>query len=217
MNERFPTLEDVIRHDAFPEVDSALRAGRHVTSDELDWYDLLHAAAPFLEAHYRRWGLELTYRVEGYYFLTPTRDGVRRRKLTHAEMLVGQALALLSLDPGTLAARGVVQRGDVLRLLANLVGEEKLGARIHPRRKRENERMAQEALRQELFKAMRSLADLGFCETVGEEGVRLRSSIMRFADLARGADPRAALEKLVEKGEAVVDAGDEPGEAEEGP
>lgn len=35
MNERFSTLEEVIRDDSFSEVDAALRAGRHVTAEEL--------------------------------------------------------------------------------------------------------------------------------------------------------------------------------------
>lgn len=209
MSDRFPSLEHVIRDEAFPAVDTALRAGRHVTTDDLDAYELLHAGAPFLEPHYRRWGLELTHRADGYFFLAPARDGVRRRQLTHAEMLVGQVLALLFLDPATLAGRGVVQRSEVLRLLQNLVGEEKLASRLHPRRKRETERSSQKELREDLVKAMRTLADLGFCDAVSEESVRLRPAVLRFADLARGSDPRAALEQLVQKGEAAADGGDE--------
>lgn len=203
MSERFPSLEAVIRDDLFPDVDTWLRAGRHLASDELDAFEFLNAAQHQLEPYYRRFGLELTYRAEGYFFLVPSRDNVRRRQLSHAEMLTGQALALLWLDPTTLAAHGVVRRGEVLRLLANLVGEESLVARLNPRRKSRNERVDQELLRDELRKATRTLAELGFCALDGDEGVRIRPAIMRFADLARGPDPRAALETLVARGEAV--------------
>lgn len=203
MNERFRAIDDVIADDLFPEVDTDLRAGRHVATDDLDAFEFLRAAQHLLEPHYRRWGLELTHRAEGYFFLVPTRDGVRRRQLTHAEMLAGQALALLWLDPGTLAANGVVRRDEVLRLLASLVGEDKLVARMNPRRKRRDERVDQEMLREEIQKAIRTLANLGFCVLEGEESVRVRPTIMRFADLARGPDRKAALEKLVARGEAV--------------
>jgi chromosome partition protein MukE len=60
-------------------------------------------AAAHLERFYRRYGCELCERPDGYYYLVPLTDKIARRQLGTVEMLAGQALALLFLDPRTLA------------------------------------------------------------------------------------------------------------------
>src|SRR5687767_10921149 len=97
----FERLEDVVLDEVFPDVDLALRRGRHLDRDDASWYSFLVDAQAQLEAFYRRFGCELVHKSDGYFYLLPTSDKLGRRHLSQAEMLVGQALTLLYLDPHT--------------------------------------------------------------------------------------------------------------------
>lgn len=204
---RFHTLEDAIRDPEFPAVDLALRKGRHIDREELDAYSFLDDAQRHLEELYRRFGCELV-RTDSYFFLLPTGDRLGRRKLTAGEMLVGQALALLYLDPSSLKERGIVAKSLVVSRLAGLVGESRLIHALNFRRKPSTERVAQELVRTEIDKALKALARLGFVDFVDEERVRLRSPLIRFTDAVRGLEDSAlALEKLITTGHAAVVGG----------
>jgi chromosome partition protein MukE len=98
----FQSLEEAISDEHFPEVDLALRRGRHVGRDDGTPYDYLVDALDHLEPFYRRFGCELMQRADGYFYLLPSGDRLGRRQLTAGEMLVGQTLALMYLDPATL-------------------------------------------------------------------------------------------------------------------
>src|SRR5262249_36501771 len=74
MSSAFVTLEDAINAEAFPEVDLALRRGRHVDRDDADWYAFLIDAQEKLEPFYRRFGCELVHKTDGYFYLLPTND-----------------------------------------------------------------------------------------------------------------------------------------------
>jgi chromosome partition protein MukE len=224
MSNAFATLQDAVEADAFPDVDLALRRGRHIDRDDSDWYAFLIDAQPWLEALYRRFGCELIHRSDGYFYLLPTNDRLGRRHLSSGEMLVGQALTLLYLDPATVEHGGVLTREQVLAQLAGVMGSEALVRAMNPKRKRYDERVAEEAVRNKVGEALRRLATLGFVEVVDEARVRLRPALMRFAEPARetGA-PEKTLERLVAAGELVLTESDdgpadaEPGDADDAP
>lgn len=203
----FSHLEDVILDALFPEVDLALRAGRHIDRDDGDRYAFLVDAQDFLEPFYRRYGCELVHVAEGYFYLLPSGDRLGRRHISAGEMLVGQALALLYLDPATLQSGGVVPRAQLVARLEGLVGTQRLVAALNPRRKggRYDERVAEEAVRLEIDKALRSLAALGFLELI-EDSLRVRAPVLRFAEPVRGlGDPAEALGRLVTEGKVVLE------------
>jgi chromosome partition protein MukE len=201
----FQTLEEVIRDDHFPEVDLALRRGRHIGRDDGSMYDFLVDALELLEPLYRRFGCELVQRSDGYFYLLPSGDKLGRRQLSAGEMLVGQALALLYLDPATLQHSGVVARDVLLQRLAGLVGQESLVRILNPRRKRFDERVAAETVRTQVAEALRKLSDLGFVDLVDEARLRLRPALLRFAEPVRElTDPTQALERLVARGEIIL-------------
>jgi len=130
-------------------------------------------------------------------------------------MLVGQALALLYLDPVTLETAGSATRSQVVEILQHLVGEERLYLELHPRRRRLDERIAAESVRREIDKALRSLASLGFCDLVDEERLKLRTPILRFAEPVQAMEaPSEALARLVARGRAALGE-PAPGEIEE--
>jgi chromosome partition protein MukE len=209
----FHILGATISDGQFPDVDLLLRRGRHIGRDDGALYDYLVDAQAILEAFYGRFGCELVQRSDGYFYLLPSGDRMGRRHLSAGEMLVGQTLALLYLDPATLQHGGVVPREALLQRLAGLLGTEPLIRTLSPRKRKYDERVAAETVRAQVGEALRRLADLGFVDILEEERLRLRPALMRFAEPARGLeDPNAALERLVASGEVVLgDADDDPG------
>lgn len=205
MSSAFHRLEDVILDELFPEVDLSLRQGRHLgRDDDAAAYAFLVDALDHLEPFYRRYGAELVHKSDGYFYLLPSGDRLGRGQLRAGEMLVGQALALLYLDPATLQLGGVVERELLLQRLAGLVGAEELVRTLNPRRRKFDERVAAETVRTKVGAALRELASLGFIELVDADRLRLRPALMRFAEPVRAlADPSGALERLIAQGEVA--------------
>jgi len=201
----FLSLEEALADHRFPEVDLMLRRGRHIGRDDGTTYDYLVDAQAILEPFYQRFGCELVQQSDGYFYLLPSGDRLGRRQLGAGEMLVGQTLALLYLDPATLQHRGAVARDVLLQRLSGLLGAEMLVRTLSPRRKRYDERVAAETVRAQVSEALRRLADLGFVDLLDDTHLRLRPALMRFAEPVRGlSDPHASLERLLARGEVLL-------------
>lgn len=206
----FQSLEEAIADEHFPDVDLALRRGRHVGRDDGTAYDYLVDALDHLEPFYRRFGCELMQRADGYFYLLPSGDRLGRRQLSAGEMLVGQTLALMYLDPATLQQGGMVQRETLLQRLSGLLGTETLVRTLNPRRRKFDERIGAETVRTKVTEALRRLTDLGFIDSVDDVMLRLRPALMRFAEPVRDlSDQQAALERLVKSGEITLGEADE--------
>lgn len=217
--EPYTSLEAVVLDPVFPDVDLALRRGQHIDLDDPEWFAFLVEAQQWLEPFYRRFGCELIRVTDGYFYLLPSGDRLGRRQLSRGEMLVGQGLALMYLDPATLKASGVVPVAQLLELLVSLVGQDRLIANLNARRSRPRDaRIAEETARKEVAKALRGLERLGFVERLPDDLLRLRAPLMRFADPVRGlTDPSRALAQLVERGEVTLedDTGDEDADGDD--
>ncbi|MEO7731299.1 MAG: chromosome partition protein MukE [Kofleriaceae bacterium] len=213
----YAQLQDVILDADFPELDLALRRGRHVDRDDVAWYALLGDAQDHLEAFYRRYGCELIHKADGYFYLLPTGDKLSRRQLATGDMLVGQALALLYLHPSTVERAGLHTTEEVIAQLAAVMGNDALIRAFNPKRRRYDERVAQKAVRSRVGEAVRRLAGLGFCELAEGEQLRLRPALLRFAEPVRGlSEPAEALAQLVARGEIALDEEGGEGGADEG-
>jgi chromosome partition protein MukE len=211
MPDEFRTLADAINDPLFPEVDVALRAGRHIDREDLPRFHYLQSGQDLLEPFYRRFQCDLVYASAGYFYLVPIAELVRRRQLTAGEMLVGQTLALMYLEPATLQSGGVVSRSEVTERLAAIVGDDALVSALNRRRKRVARSVAEDAVRTEIDKATRSLAALGFID-LRDDALHLRAPLLRFADPVRNlAGDTTALEALIREGRAtsITDAADE--------
>lgn len=215
MSSRFASLGEVIQDPVFPSVDLWLRRGRHIDREDGEWYVFIKDAQDQLEPFYRRFGCQLIFQSDGYFYLLPTGEQLSRRQLSPGEMLMGQALALQYLDPATVQSGGVVTREQILGRLAGLIGERDLAKALEPRRKRfEDERIVHETIRKRVGEAVRRLAALGFVEALDEDHLRLRSPLLRFADPVRGLEPLdAALARLIAQG-VVVELDVEPSDPE---
>ena len=229
---RYGELQDVVMDPSFPELDVALRRGRHIDRDDLAWYTLLTDAQDHLEAFYRRYGGELVHKADGYFYLLPSGDMLSRRQLSPGDMLVGQALALLNLDPATIERGGQITAEDVIAQLVVVLGSDGLIRAFNPKLKRRyDERIAQKNVRTQVGSAIRHLASLGFVDLAEDGGLKLRPPLLRFAEPVRGMSaPAEALAKLVALGEVALvtdaeapagepdadaDAGEEPDDASE--
>lgn len=206
MTERppYPELQDVILDPSFPELDLALRRGAHIDRDDLALYTLLTDAQDHLEALYRRYGCELVHKPDGYFYLLPTGEKLSRRQLGAGDMLVGQALALMYLDPATVEHGGRTTTEEVVAQLVVVLGSDALIRAFNPKRKRYDERVAQKTVRTKVAEGIRHLAALGFVDLDGD-AVRLRPALLRFAEPVRGMSaPAEALAKLVASGEVTL-------------
>ncbi len=200
----YHSLADALCDPLFPDVDVALRQGRHIHRGETERYAFLSDANDHLERWYKKYGCDLVRTADGYFYLLPQQDKVRRRQLSLAEMLIGKVLALLYLEPATLQRGGIVDRTLVFQSLATLVGQEHLMLRLNPRKKKRDERTEQEQVRKELKQALLSLCELGFCERLDEESIRLHPPVLRFAESVRTAgEPGEALRELIRAGKAA--------------
>jgi chromosome partition protein MukE len=211
----FQKLEKALESEHFPDVDLLLRRGRHIGRDDGPLYDYLVDAQQLLEPFYLRFGCELIQQTDGYFYLLPSGDRLGHRQLSVGEMLVGQTLALLYLDPATLQRGGVVGRDLLLQRLAGLLSVEVLVRTLHPRKRRFDERVAEEMVRGQVGEALRRLAELGFVDVLDETSLRLRPALMRFAEAVRGlADPSESLQRLIVRGEVILGEAEdeEPGE-----
>jgi chromosome partition protein MukE len=206
MSSRFTRLEDVVSDPVFPDVDVALRRGRHVDRDDGDLYQLLVDAQDLLEEFYRRYRCELVQRSDGYFYLLPSGDQVSHRYVSAGEMLVGQTLALYYLDPAKLQSAGTCTRTQLLTRLTALVGVRELAKALEPRRRNfDDERVVHGVIRTKVATALRRLVSLGFADLLDAETIRPRAAVMRFAEPVRGLqDMDAALERLVASGQIGV-------------
>jgi chromosome partition protein MukE len=202
----YAQLQDVILDPDFPELDLALRRGRHVDRDDVAWYALLGDAQDHIEAFYRRYGCELIHKPDGYFYLLPTGDKLSRRQLAAGDMLVGQALALLYLHPSTVERAGLHTQDELVAQLAAVMGSDALIRAFNPKRRRYDERVAQKTVRSRVGEAVRRLAALGFVELADGDQLRLRPALLRFAEPVRGlSEPAEALAQLVARGEIALE------------
>lgn len=194
-------LAEILEDDRFPQIDLDLRRGRHIGREDGEHYTFLMDALKPLEKFYLRFGCQLVSKADGYVYLLPTGTSLPRRTLSVGEMLVGQTLALMCLDPATLSRNKAVTRDALLQRLEGLVGARTLIRALNPRLKRIDERVGAEKVRKKVQEALRNLHKLGFIDLERDE-FTLRNSLLRFSEPIRDlGDPEAALERLIKAGE----------------
>ncbi len=205
VEEPFGSLEEVVTDPRFPAVDHTMRTGGHVDVDDIAAYELLQQGHALLGRFYEGYRCRLRHAPEGYFHLVSEGDLLGHAHLTRAEMLVGQMLALVMMEPAHLAVGGI----DLDRLLVRLgmlVGEDRLLARLSNRKLGEDRATDAKKARIAVRKALNRLEKLGFLRFERASGhIRPRKPVLRFADPVREAtDLEAALEALVARGEVTL-------------
>lgn len=215
---QYNRLEDVLRDPLFPQVDVLLRSGSHIDMDDIKRYEFVEATAPYLEDFYSRYRCSLVHGPEGYYYLLSEGTMLGKKRLGAPEMLVGQVLALMRMDPANLTTAGRVRVDQILSTLEMIMGQEGLCDTLAPRRRGRDLAKDSEKVREAVGKAMQTLKRLGFV-AISDGEVLPKVSIARFMDPVRDqSDIMGSLEELVRSGKVLMGeepAGDDDEEADE--
>ncbi|MCG3721982.1 chromosome partition protein MukE [Vibrio cincinnatiensis] len=206
INEYMPEkLAKAIVNPLFPALDSQLRAGRHVSSDDLDSHAFLSDFEPELALFYQRYNTELVRAPEGFFYLRPRSTSlINRSVLSELDMLVGKVLCFLYLSPERLAHEGIFTNQELYEELLSLVDEKKLMKLVTHRATGSD--LDKEKLFEKVRTSLRRLRRLGMLIHIGETTkFRITEAVFRFgADVRVGDDMRQAQLRLIRDGEAVV-------------
>ncbi|MHA6964261.1 chromosome partition protein MukE [Zobellella denitrificans] len=210
-----PRLAQAIANPLFPALDNQLRAGRHVTADELEQHSLLQEYFIELEAFYQRYQVELVRAPEGFYYLRPrSTSELGTSILSELEMLVGKVLCYLYLSPDRLINEGVFSLADLQEEILTLSNEQALLRMVNQRAGGSD--LDRRKLADKLKSAIRRLKRLGMVSAVGtQDKFRITEAVFRFAaDVRSDEDPRALQLRMIKDGEAVAGADNEEEEQE---
>lgn len=198
-------LVKAISNPLFPQLDSLLRAGRHISSEDLDNHALLSDFEVELGQFYQRYNTELVKAPEGFFYLRPRSTSlISRSVLSELDMLVGKVLCFLYLSPERLAHEGIFTNQELYEELLTLTDEKKLMKLVTHRASGSD--LDKEKLFEKVRTSLRRLRRLGMVITVGEtDKFRISEAVFRFgADVRVGDDMREAQLRLIRDGEAVV-------------
>ena len=204
-------LAQALANNLFPELDSQLRAGRHIGVDDLDNHAFLMDFQDELEGFYARYNVELVRAPEGFFYLRPRSTTlIPRSVLSELEMLVGKVLCYLYLSPERLANQGIFSTAELYEELLSLADEAKLLKVVNNRSTGSD--LDKQKLLEKTRGALNRLRRLGMITFVSAENSQfvIAESVFRFgADVRSGDDPREAQLRLIRDGEAQSLAEDE--------
>ncbi|WP_167404703.1 chromosome partition protein MukE [Vibrio penaeicida] len=198
-------LAKAISNPLFPALDSVLRAGRHISSEDMDNHALLSDFETELALFYQRYNTELVKAPEGFFYLRPRSTSlIGRSVLSELDMLVGKVLCFLYLSPERLAHEGIFTNQELYDEMISLADEKKLMKLVTNRATGSD--LDREKLFDKVRTSLRRLRRLGMIISIGENGkFRISEAVFRFgADVRVGDDVREAQLRLIRDGEAVV-------------
>lgn len=197
-------LAQALANNLFPELDSQLRAGRHIGVDDLDNHAFLMDFQDELEGFYARYNVELVRAPEGFFYLRPRSSTlIPRSVLSELEMLVGKVLCYLYLSPERLANQGIFSTAELYEELLSLADEAKLLKVVNNRSTGSD--LDKQKLLEKTRGALNRLRRLGMITFVAADNSQfvIAESVFRFgADVRSGDDPREAQLRLIRDGEA---------------
>ncbi|MDC0609469.1 chromosome partition protein MukE [Vibrio sp.] len=198
-------LAKAISNPLFPALDSVLRAGRHISTDDLDNHAFLLEFETELSVFYQRYNTELVRAPEGFFYLRPRSTSlINRSVLSELDMLVGKVLCFLYLSPERLAHEGIFTQQEMFEELMTLCDETKL-MKLSTNRAGGTD-LDKEKLFDKVRGSLRRLKRMGMIITLGDTAkFRITEAVFRFgADVRTGEDPKQVQLRLIRDGEAVV-------------
>ncbi|MBD1576717.1 chromosome partition protein MukE [Vibrio sp. S11_S32] len=199
-------LVKALSNSLFPALDSMLRAGRHISSDDMDNHAFLTDFDMELATFYQRYNAELVRAPEGFFYLRPRSTSlIGRSVLSELDMLVGKILCFLYLSPERLAHEGIFTNQELYEELISLADEKKLMRLVTNRAAGSD--LDKEKLFEKVRTSLRRLRRIGMVLPVGDDNkFRISEAVFRFgADVRIGDDVREAQLRLIRDGEAVTD------------
>lgn len=199
-------LAQALANPLFPALDSQLRAGRHISQDELDNHAFLMDFQIYLESFYARYNVELLRAPEGFFYLRPRSTTlIPRSTLSELDMMVGKILCYLYLSPERLANEGIFTQQELYDELLTLADESKLLKLVNNRSTGSD--LDRQKLQEKVRASLARLRRLGMVWFMGHDSSKFRitESVFRFgADVRSGDDAREAQLRMIRDGEAMA-------------
>ncbi|HGJ5872932.1 chromosome partition protein MukE [Arsenophonus apicola] len=198
-------LAQALVSSLFPELDSQLRAGRHIGIDDLDNHAFLMDFEQELTAFYARYNVELIRAPEGFFYLRPRSTTlIPRSVLSELDMMVGKILCYLYLSPERLSNQGIFTAQELFEELLSLADESKLLKFVNQRSTGTD--LDKQKLQEKLRTSLNRLRRLGMVHFLQNDSQRfmIAESVFRFgADVRSGDDPQQAQLRMIRDGEAM--------------
>ncbi|MFV9997241.1 MAG: chromosome partition protein MukE [Arsenophonus endosymbiont of Dermacentor nuttalli] len=198
-------LAQALVSSLFPELDSQLRAGRHIGIDDLDNHAFLMDFEQELTAFYARYNVELIRAPEGFFYLRPRSTTlIPRSVLSELDMMVGKILCYLYLSPERLANQGIFTAQELFEELLSLADETKLLKFVNQRSTGTD--LDKQKLQEKLRTSLNRLRRLGMVHFLQNDSQRfmITESVFRFgAEVRSGDDPQQAQLRMIRDGEAM--------------
>ncbi|PHM61298.1 chromosome partition protein MukE [Xenorhabdus ishibashii] len=198
-------LAQALSNTLFPELDSQLRAGRHISLDDLDNHAFLMDFQEELETFYARYNVELIRAPEGFFYLRPRSTTlIPRSVLSELDMMVGKILCYLYLSPERLSNQGIFTFQELYEELLSLADENKLVKLVNQRSTGSD--LDKQKLQEKARTALNRLRRLGMVYFLQNDSNKftITEAVFRFgADVRSGDDPREAQLRMIRDGEAM--------------
>ena len=199
-------LAQALANSLFPELDSQLRAGRHIGIDSLDNHAFLMDFQDELSDFYARYNVELIRAPEGFFYLRPRSTTlIPRSVLSEMDMLVGKILCYLYLSPERLANQGIFTVQELFDELRTLADETKLLCLVNQRSTGSD--LDLQKLQEKIRTSLNRLRRLGMISFLLNDMQRfsITESVFRFgADVRSGDNPLEAQMRMIRDGEAMA-------------
>ncbi|MCT8353425.1 MULTISPECIES: chromosome partition protein MukE [Photorhabdus] len=198
-------LAQALANSLFPELDSQLRAGRHIGMDDLDNHAYLMDFQEQLEEFYARYNVELIRAPEGFFYLRPRSTTlIPRSVLSELDMMVGKILCYLYLSPERLANQGIFTAQELYEELISLADEGKLMKFVNQRSSGSD--LDKQKLQEKVRTTLNRLRRLGMVYILPNDNNKftITEAVFRFgADVRSGDDPREVQLRMIRDGEAM--------------
>ncbi|MFD0705860.1 chromosome partition protein MukE [Photorhabdus luminescens] len=198
-------LAQALANSLFPELDSQLRAGRHIGIDDLDNHAYLMDFQEQLEEFYARYNVELIRAPEGFFYLRPRSTTlIPRSVLSELDMMVGKILCYLYLSPERLANQGIFTAQELYEELISLADEGKLMKFVNQRSSGSD--LDKQKLQEKVRTTLNRLRRLGMVYILPNDNNKftITEAVFRFgADVRSGDDPREVQLRMIRDGEAM--------------
>lgn len=199
-------LAEAITNSLFPSLDSSLRSGRHISSDEMDNHAFLTDYQDELSHFYQRYNVELIRAPEGFFYLRPRSTTlISRSVLSELDMMVGKILCYLYLSPERLANEGIFTTSELYDELVNLADESKLLKYVNQRSTGSD--FDRQKLQEKVRASLNRLRRLGMISFISHDNTKFRisESVFRFgADVRSSDNIREAQLRMIRDGEALL-------------
>ncbi|WP_323837407.1 chromosome partition protein MukE [Photorhabdus africana] len=198
-------LAQALANSLFPELDSQLRAGRHIGMDDLDNHAYLMDFQAQLEEFYARYNVELIRAPEGFFYLRPRSTTlIPRSVLSELDMMVGKILCYLYLSPERLTNQGIFTAQELYEELISLADEGKLMKFVNQRSSGSD--LDKQKLQEKVRTTLNRLRRLGMVYILPNDNNKftITEAVFRFgADVRSGDDPREVQLRMIRDGEAM--------------